>query len=219
MTRFILIDNHPIIRLGVRTLLESQSNYKVCAEAFSKIEIWNALKKDCPDVAIIDIILGKEDGLQLIKEISNEWPQLKILVMSSQDEMLYAERAIKAGALGFISQTNSTRYLLKAVETILSGKIYLAHATSMHLLTRFLRKNPSSPLPRIHSLSDRELFVYQMIGVGFTTNEIAESLNLSPKTIETYKGHLKRKLQLKDAETLKLSAFNWVYKSHPTDSL
>ncbi len=219
MTDIILIDNYPIIRIGIRALLESHASYRVCAEASSKLDVWEYLEKRRPSLAIMDLILGREDGLNLIKEICGRQPGIKILVMSSQDESVYAERVIRAGASGFISKTDAPNYLLDAVHSVLSGDLYLTHRTSMQMLCRFLNKSLPHSIPGIHSLSDREIYVYQMIGIGLTTLEIAQSMNRSPKTIETYKGHIKRKLQLKDAEALKLSAFHWVYKSHPEYTL
>lgn len=213
MTRFILIDDHPIIRLGVRTLLESHPGYSIYAEVNSRDDTWEYLVKDCPDMAIMDLILGKEDGLELIKEMRMRCPDIKILVMSAQNEAVYAERVIKAGADGFVFQPEATQYLLEAVETILSGHVYLSHTTSARLLRRLLREKKPAPKQDIQTLSDRELYVYHMIGIGLATKDIASNLSRSPKTIETYKENIKKKLCLINAEALKTSAYNWVHKS------
>jgi DNA-binding NarL/FixJ family response regulator len=209
MKKFILIDDHPIVRLGIRSLLESNPDFNVCAEAGSRDEAFSLVLDDCPDLAIVDLILGHDDGLEFVKELKIHCPTLKILVMTMQDESVYAERVIRAGADGFISKQDAADHLLDAIETIFSGDIYLSRASSARVLGRVLRE-PLGKASRASALSDRELHVFQMIGTGLATKEIAESLKLSPKTIETYRENIKKKLRLKNADALRKSATRWV---------
>lgn len=210
MKQIMLIDDHPIVRLGIKSLLESHPSFQVCGEAGSRKEALELLSKGCPDLAIVDLILGQDDGLEFVKEISAQCPELKILVMTMQDESVYAERVIRAGADGFITKQDATEHLLEAVETILQGEIYLSRASSLRVLGRVLRDESPQTQTSVNTLSDRELHVFQMIGTGLKTKEIADSLTLSPKTIETYRENIKRKLELKNADALKQSAVRWV---------
>jgi DNA-binding NarL/FixJ family response regulator len=210
MKHILLIDDHPIVRLGIKSLLESNPSYQVCGEAGSRKEALELLSTGCPDLAIVDLILGHDDGLEFVKEVSLSCPDLKILVMTMQDESVYAERVIRAGADGFITKKDATEHLLDAVETILKGDIYLSRTSSLRVLGRVLREESPQAQTSVSTLSDRELHVFQMIGTGLKTKEIAKSLSLSPKTIETYRENIKRKLELKNADALKTSAVKWV---------
>lgn len=211
MKTIILIDDHSIVRLGIKSLLESQDHLSVWGEAGSRKEALECLKDESPDLAIVDLILGKDDGLEFVKELKVSCPDLKILVMTMQDESVYAERVIRAGADGFITKQDAADNLLDAVETVLNGDIYLSRSSSARVLGRILRDETSDGSGNAASnLSDRELHVFQMIGTGLPTREIAKSLSLSPKTIETYRENIKRKLGLKNAADLRKSADLWV---------
>lgn len=207
----MLIDDHPIVRLGIRTLLETRKEWKVCAEASSRQEAVDLLETESPDVAIVDLILGMDDGLEFVKEIKSQREDLRLLVMTMQDETVYAERVIRAGADGFIAKQNATDHLLEAVETVLSGEVYLSRSSSFRVLGRLLRnQSASEDDSKVSVLSDRELHVFQMAGMGKPNREISANLNLSPKTIETYKENIKRKLDLPNADALRKAAIQWV---------
>lgn len=210
MNRIALIDDHPIVRLGIRSLLESHPKLEVCAEAGSKKEALSLLETHEPCLAIVDLILGKDDGLEFVKELKSTQPDIKILVMTMQDESVYAERVLRAGADGFITKQDATEHLLEAVETILKNRVYLSRASSARVLGRILKNETSQNESQVNALSDRELHVFQMIGTGLRTREIAEGLGLSGKTIETYRENIKRKLDLPDADALKGAAVTWV---------
>ena len=210
MYNLMLIDDHPIVRLGIKSLLESHADYQICWEAGSRCEALTILAQESPYLVIVDLVLGRDDGLEFVKELRTIHPCLKILVMTMQDESVYAERVLRAGADGFITKQDATEHLLEAVETILSGDIYLSRVSSARLLGRVLRESSSGGDSKAGALSDRELHVFQMIGTGLATKEIAYSLQLSPKTIETYRENIKRKLNLKNADALRQSALSWV---------
>jgi len=211
MKRIILIDDHPIVRLGIRTLLETREDFKVCAEASSRKEALEVLLQDCPDLAVVDLVLGLDDGLEFIKELKVQCPDLKLLVMTMQDESVYAERVIRAGADGFITKQDATNHMLEAVETVLKGHVYLTRASTARVLGRLLKNEvPHGNESTVNRLSDRELHVFQMIGAGLRTQEIAEALGLSGKTIETYRENIKKKLDLPNAAALKNAALQWV---------
>ena len=211
MKRILLIDDHPIVRLGIRALLETREDLTVCAEASSRQEAIDLLERDCPDLAVVDLVLGVDDGLEFIKELRVMCPDLKLLVVTMQDESVYAERVIRAGANGFIAKKDATEHLLDAVETILKGHVFLTRASTARVLGRLLKHEvPDDGESRVNKLSDRELHVFQMIGTGLRTQEIADALGLSGKTIETYREHIKRKLDLANADALKRSAARWV---------
>ena len=210
MKTVILIDDHPIVRLGIRSLLETEGNISIWAEAGSRKEAFDLLKDGSPDLAMVDLLLGNDDGLNLIKELKSYCPDMKTLVMTMQDESVYAERVIRAGADGFIAKQDATEDLLEAVRTVLSGDVYLSRASSARILHRMLRESSSGAESKVGDLSDRELHVFQLIGNGLATREIAGGLGLSPKTIETYREHIKRKLCLKNADALKHAARKWV---------
>jgi DNA-binding NarL/FixJ family response regulator len=211
MNRIMLIDDHPIVRLGIRTLLETRNEWQVCAEASSRQEAVELLQHESPEVAIVDLVLGMDDGLEFVKELRSQSKDLRILVMTMQDESVYAERVIRAGADGFIAKQHATDHLLEAVETVLGEEIYLSRSSSFRVLGRLLRDHADtegdSP---VSILSDRELHVFQMTGMGKANREISDNLGLSTKTIETYKENIKRKLSLPNADALKRAAIQWV---------
>ena len=210
MYNLMLIDDHPIVRLGIKSLLETNPDYQICWEAGSRSEALSLLEQESPCLVIVDLVLGRDDGLEFVKELKSAQPDLKILVMTMQDESVYAERVLRAGADGFITKQDATEHLLEAVETILKGRVYLSRASSARVLGRILKNEPAGGDPHINSLSDRELHVFQMIGTGLQTKEIADSLGLSGKTIETYRENIKKKLDLPNADALKQAACTWV---------
>jgi len=208
--RIILIDDHCIVRMGIRSLLETQEDLKVIAEAGGRREALDAIETECPDLAIVDLMLGSDDGISFIKECRAQYAKMKILVMTVHDENVYAERVFRAGADGFIAKESSTRHLLEAVRTVLNGEIYLSRASSSRILGRVFRGSENPHESPLEVLSDRELHVFQMIGTGMSTKEIATSLSLSGKTIETYREKIKAKLSIPNAFKLREKATKWI---------
>ena len=208
----IIIDDHPLFSRGLSQLIETQKDYKVTGIAKNKTETVAMIKKNPPDLAIVDLNLGQEDGLELIKDILFDSPQTKVLVLSMHDERFYAERALKAGAKGYIMKQEAETNVLTAINTVINDKIYLSSSEKKRLaeLTKNQKKKTDvEPVDLISTLSDRQLQVFTLIGKGIGTVEIAEKLNLSIKTIDTHKENIKSKLHLGSSAELRQMAIEW----------
>lgn len=203
----LVVDDHPIIRHGVCQTLGHEPDLQVVAEASSATEALEALRTFSADLAVIDVSLNGTNGIELIKQIRNEHPRLPILVLSMHDESLYALRAVRAGAGGYIMKREAPDLLLTAVRKVLGGEVYLSPA-----LERSARpaEEPAPAANPIDALSDRELEVLDLVGQGHHTRDIAQRLDLSSKTIETHRLNMKDKLGLKTAPELIRYAVNWV---------
>ena len=203
----LVVDDHPIIRHGVCQTLGLEPDLQVVAEASSATEALDALRTFSADLAVIDVSLNGTNGIELIKQIRNEHPRLPILVLSMHDESLYALRAVRAGAGGYIMKREAPDLLLTAVRKVLGGEVYLSPA-----LERRARpaEEPAPAANPIDTLSDRELEVLDLVGQGHHTRDIAQRLDLSAKTIETHRLNMKDKLGLKTAPELIRYAVNWV---------
>jgi DNA-binding NarL/FixJ family response regulator len=211
-TRIVVVDDHQIIREGILRLLEHEPDLVVCGEADSRQTALQVISQLKPDMAIIDLSLKDSSGIELIKQIRPLYPQILILVLSIYDESLYAERMIKAGAQGYIMKQELTETLLLAIRKVVAGEIYMSDRMSKMLLGRFMGTRKKNPAGSIELLSDRELEVFELIGKGLDSHQIAENLNLSVKTVQNYREYIKKKLKLKDYTELIQQAFNWVHK-------
>ncbi len=208
--RIVVIDDHPIVRRGIVDTLNAEKGLTVCAEASTVSEAIAAVREHRPHVALVDLALGSESGLELIKDLKAMHKHLSILVVSIHDETLYAERVLKAGALGYINKQEALDHIVAAIRRVLSGKVYLSPEMAdrlLHQMAAGIKPGDQSPLER---LSDRELEVYRMLGQGKGTREIAADLHLSMKTIETYREHIKVKLHLADSNEMICHAARWV---------
>lgn len=207
--RVLVVDDHPIVRHGMAQLIEQQEGLEVISQVSSAGEALTLAVEGDYDLAVIDVSLEGVSGLELIKQIRERGVEIPILVMSMHDEMFYAERALRAGAQGYIMKQRATPEIAKALERVLNGELYLSPEMSDQLLRRAVdggtpdRSGPGQ-------LSDRELEVLQLLGQGVSTREIAEKLHLSIKTIESYRANIKRKLDLKNATELMRYAVDWV---------
>ena len=208
--RVLLVDDHPITRQGVATLINQERNLTVCGEADSAPRALELITKIAPDLAVVDISLKTISGVELIKNIKVLVPKLPVLVMSMHDESLYAERALRAGAQGYIMKQEASELVLTAIHRVLAGEIYLSDRMKEKMLHRIVNKKKDDGAFSIDSLSDRELEVFQLIGNGFSTRQIAAKLNLSVKTIDSYREHLKLKLPLETGSDLVRYAIQWV---------
>ena len=212
--QILIVDDHPILRRGLAHVINDQPDMVVCGEAGTPAEALTALKTLKPDLVIVDLSLGDQDGLSLIKDLKIRLREVPTLVLSMHEESLYAERALLAGAKGYIMKNSAGQKLIEALRKGLSGGIYLSEEVSAKLLRRMtegFRDAGKSPVER---LTDRELEVYQLIGRGRGTQEIATAMHVSPKTIETYRERIKDKLDLKDFQDLVRSATLWVQDSN-----
>lgn len=195
----LVVDDHPIVRQGIRSLLAEEPDLAITAEAESAPVALQTLRETKVDAAIIDITLKGTDGLELTKSIRSEFPALPILIMSMHHESLYAERALRSGANGYIMKQEVADNVVTALRSVLSGRVYVSENIRETMLGRLASQTMDSEQSPIDRLSDRELEVFRMIGQGMGTREVATQLNLSIKTIETYRAHLKEKLNIRNA--------------------
>lgn len=207
--RIHLIDDHPVVRSGVKTFLQEQPDFEVCGESAGPQEALAAVAKSQPDLVLVDIGLGETSGLDLIKNLRNHCERARILVLSMYDEAMYAERALRAGAHGYVMKSEPPGTILKAVRQVLAGEVYTSSCVASRLMRRAVGASTGEQPSPLANLSDRELEVFRMLGQGLTTREIAATLHLSIKTVETYREHLKRKLNLENASQLIRCAVEW----------
>jgi DNA-binding NarL/FixJ family response regulator len=212
--KILIVDDHPILRQGIKRVLEKENDLVICGEASSANEAMDIINSDKPDIAIIDITLsGNVNGIDLIRSMKERFPEIYSLVLSMHSESIYAERAIKAGARGYIMKEDASKNIISAVRTVLNDELYLSGELSKILLDKFIHKTKDSSLS-IETLSNREFEIYQLIGNGFSTKEIANKLSLSIYTIESHKKNIKEKLRVKDSSELTRNAIQWVIMHH-----
>jgi len=207
--KFIIVDDHPIFRHGLATLIQTNDNYHVSAEANSVEEVLEILKASTPDIIIVDITLNNQNGLDLVLKLQHHEPKIPILVVSMHDEEVYAERSIQTGALGYVMKHSPPEVIMEAIHTVLKGHIYLSKSIQQKILEARFSQPQGGHTPMIESLSQREMEILQYIGQGFGASEIAEVLTLSVKTIHTYRDHLKQKLQIDSSQELRKFAIKW----------
>ena len=206
----LIVDDHPIVRQGLAQLLNGEPDFLVCGEAENARKAMAAIAELKPDIAIIDITLQGTNGIELIKNIVAQWPELPILVLSMHDESLYAERALRAGAKGYVMKQEATEKLTGALRRIINGQIYVSEKLADKMMRKAIDGKAMQDASPVSILSDRELEVLQLIGQGHGTRQIAEDLNLSVKTIESHRAHIKEKLNLKTAPEMVRFAVQWV---------
>ena len=216
----LIVDDHPFMRRGLAQTINDQPDLKVCGEAGNSAEALRIMEDCAPRLAVVDISLGEESGIELIQLIHQRWPNTRILVSSMHDETLFAERALRAGALGYVNKGEPPGVFVAALQRIRSGQSYLSERMTHRMLDHVLTDKQEVNRSPIESLSNRELEVFEMIGKGMTTKQIAGRLALSPKTIETYREHIKHKLNLSNATELTRNAVQWVLEQgrQPADS-
>jgi len=209
------VDDHPIVIEGLKQLIDQQPDLRVCGELSDGRAALATVERLRPDLAVVDLSLKDVNGLDVIKTLKAEHPALPVLALSMHDEMLYAERALRAGASGYVMKQEATKNLLGAVRRILDGGIYLSDNVTAKLLQRVANTKSTGKTSVLEELSDREIEVFRLIGEGASTRRIAEMLKLSIKTIESHRENIKRKLNLQDAAELVQSAVAWVHDSAP----
>lgn len=209
--RVLLVDDHPILRKGLAELINQEADLTVCGEAEEAPKAFEAVGVLNPDVAVVDISLKGGNGLELIKNIKARYPDLPLLVLSMHDETLYAERALRAGSLGYIMKEEAIEKVLTAIRHVISGEIFLSDRMKGRLLNQLVGGRIKQGSSSIDSLSDRELEVFRLIGEGRGTRQIAEELRLSVRTVEAYREYIKDKLNLKNGTELVQHAFQYVH--------
>jgi DNA-binding NarL/FixJ family response regulator len=207
---FLVVDDHPIFRQGVVALIKSNEHYQVCGEAGSAEEALSCLNGTVPDMALVDISLTGQSGLDLVKTLKAAHPRILILIISMHDEAVYAARALRAGARGYVMKQEAASVMMEAITTVLSGKIYVSMAMRDRLLETVFGDVAETGAPAVERLSDRELEVLEKIGQGYGAAEIARTLNLSVKTVNAYRDHIKEKLHIDGAGDLRRFAVKWV---------
>ena len=194
----LVVDDHPIVRQGLRSLFETEADFHICGEADNARDALKQFEQSRPDVLVVDISLKGTDGLELTKSIRALDPEIPILIMSMHDEKLYAERAIRAGANGYIMKQQVSDNIVDAVRHVLRGDIYVSDEMRRRILLGVRGRPTQDEESPIERLSDRELEVFRLLGSGHSTRQIAEELHLSVKTVETYRAHIKEKLNLEN---------------------
>lgn len=208
--RVFLVDDHPMMRAGLGHLIERQPDLAVCGEAANPAEALSILPSARPDIILADLTMPGRSGLEFVKDLLAISPELAILVVSMHDEAVYAERALRAGARGYIMKEAGGEAVVAAIRQILSGQAYVSPAMSARILDNLSGRKPRGSTSPIEKLSDREFEVFQLIGQGKSTRDIAEQLHLSSKTVDVHRSHIKEKLELKDATALIRHAVRWV---------
>lgn len=206
-TRIVIIDDHPLMRDGLTMRITAQAGWEVCGVAATEDDGFAMIIEECPDLVLVDISLKFGNGIDLIKRVRTRNPCVKFLAISAYKESLYAERALRAGALGYLNKQETNEKLIEAIHTVLRNERFLSEELKARLVASALSKNSSNNDP-IDSLSDRELEIYRLIGEELTTGAIAEKLFLSTHTIDTHREHLKQKLNVSSAHELSRLAFH-----------
>jgi len=208
-SRVFVVDDHPIVRQGLALLINREPDLVVCGEAEEAHAALTAIADLRPDIIIVDISLQGPDGIDLVKAIRTKHACVPVLVLSMHDESIYAERALRAGANGYIMKQEATERVLVAIRRLLKGEVYLSDRAASRVVNQYVRRAAAANPSPLSDLSDRELEVFRLIGQGHGTREIADRLHLSVKTVETYQMHIKEKLALRNARELVQHAIEW----------
>ena len=206
--RILIIDDHPLLRQGIGALINSQKDFSVCGEVNESKMAIAAVQKLNPDAIVLDLSLNGTSGIEVLKDLKAQFPKIKVLILSMHDEIVYAPRALRAGALGYIMKQEAPENVIAALRKILGNEVSLSQQMGTRLLNSFTGKKDALGSP-IELLSDRELEVFNLIGQGNGTREIADLLHLSVKTIESHRAHIKEKLNLENASQLVRHAIQW----------
>jgi DNA-binding NarL/FixJ family response regulator len=206
--RVLLVDDHPVMREGFAQLLNYEPDLQVCGHAESAAAAMAQVGQQHPDLVIVDISLGGTSGIELIKQLRAQQPDLLVVVLSMHDESVYAERALRAGAKGYVMKQEESEAVIRAIRRVLRGELYVSERLRSKMLHKFV--NGGGIISGVERLSDRELEVFELLGKGRGTRDIANDLHLSIKTVETYRAHIKEKLKLRGASELVHLAVQWV---------
>ena len=215
--RVLLVDDHPFMRAGLRQLIDRQPDLMVSGEAGNPAEAFQQLARGVPDLILTDLTMPGRGGLEFLRDLRAAHERMPILVVSMHDEGVYAERALRAGARGYIMKEAGGENLLAAIRRVLDGEVYVSARMSARILDALSAGRPRGSRSPIEQLTDREFEVFQLIGLGKSTREIAAELHLSPKTVDVHRAHIKEKLGLRDVTALIRHAVRWVETRHDGD--
>jgi DNA-binding NarL/FixJ family response regulator len=207
--RILIVDDHPLFREGLAQMIERNPEWTVCGEAANPDEAMTAIASQEPDLVIIDISLGGSSGLDLIKTVKAQYEELPVLVISMHDETLFAERAVRAKAMGYVMKHEPAKTVQAAISKVLAGNLYLSEQMSTAMLAKFMLGKEDEPGSATETLSDRELEVFRKLGQGKGTRQIAKELNLTIATINSFRARIKDKLSLKSSSELMLHAMRY----------
>ena len=207
--RVLVVDDHPIVRQGLALLINREPDLMVCGESEDARTAMQSITTANPNILVVDISLNGPDGLDLLKDVRTRYPDLPVLILSMHDESIYAERALRAGAQGYIMKQEASEKVLLALRRILSNEVYVSERISNRMLQRYIGSSTERRPCSVSDLTDRELEVYRLIGQGRSTRQIAEQLHISVKTVESYQAHIKEKLSLRSARELVQHAIQW----------
>lgn len=209
--RILLVDDHPLVRERLAEVFAREPDLCVCGEAEDRSQALQSIATQRPDMAVVDLTLKHSDGLELVKDIHDRWPEIRILVVSMHEESIYAERVLRAGAMGYITKQEATRHILEAVRRVLSGMIYLSDRTGTQILSRLTTRQATGAVSPIDLLADRELQVFELTGRGLNTRQIAAQLHIGVKTVETYRARIREKLRIENPADLLQLAISWTH--------
>lgn len=213
-SRIFIVDDHAMFREGLRQLIDNEPDLTVCGDAADSAQAQRGIRELKPDLVIVDISLSGASGIDLIKAIKNDYEDLPILVVSMHDESLYAERALRAGAMGYVMKEEPAKTVKTAIRKVLGGDMHLSEKMASSVISRFMRGPGEHPVSPIELLSDRELEVFRMLGRGNGTRQIAEEMGVAVATINSFRNRIKEKLHLKTATEVMLHAIQWVQREH-----
>jgi DNA-binding NarL/FixJ family response regulator len=206
-SRVFIVDDHPVVRDGLKNLIEQEEDLMVCGEAADAASALKTIPQESPDIALVDLSLEHSSGLELVKDIRNQYPELPVIVLSMHDELVYGERAVRSGARGYLMKGESSQRVISAIRSVLQGEVFLSERLMAQIASRL--SHAKTTRPPIERLSDRELEVFQMLGQGTSTTAIAEKLNLSVKTVQMYVARAKEKFGVTSARELMREAVRW----------
>lgn len=217
--RILLVDDHPLVRLSLREVIKREPDLIVCGEAEDRDQALELIETSKPQLAIVDLTLKTSNGMDLIKDIRDRYPKVQILVLSMHDETLHAERAIRAGARGYITKQEATKKIMVAIRQILNGDIYWSERAAAKVASKIARASKAATTSSVDLLADRELQVFELIGAGQSTRQIAAALHIDVSTVETYRARIKEKLNLEDSLALLQFAIRWhIANAHGAES-
>jgi DNA-binding NarL/FixJ family response regulator len=208
-SRIFLVDDHTMFREGLRQLIDREPDLMVCGDAAEGESALQEIRKLKPDLVVVDITLGGTSGIDLIKAIKNEQEDFPVLVVSMHDESLYAERALRAGAMGYVMKQEPAKTVKTAIRKVLGGDMHLSEKMASSVITKFMHGSDDAPPAPLEKLSDRELEVFQMLGMGKGVRQIAEEMNVTIPTVNSFRNRIKEKLQLKSSTEVMLHAIHW----------
>ncbi len=207
--KVLLVDDHPLVREGLVNLINQQADLQICGEAGNESQALELIRTVQPDIAIVDISLESGSGIELIKSIKAMFPAVTVLVLSMHDESLYAERALRAGARGYIMKREAAKKVIQALRCVLTGQLYVSDKIAALMAEKFVEGQPAATASPIEQLSNRELEVFQLLGLGHNTRQIADHLHVGFKTVQAYSARIKQKLKLANATELLREAIRW----------